>query len=214
MNAHLTIYCALMPAWLSLHLLFGTYPVLGSYLPTTYTYKRVHLLTRVYCNRMNKILIGGIKSRPVGCLATWGEGFTSDCACITGGCGAKKCLVLLRPVLGQYGAMSSLTNKLTCKLCLAVFITLQENLVQIYGLGCECQISYHSHCNICCLPAGLLLPMRATLPQLVRFIIVDCTILSTAKPHSGPNTNFSLPTLLLWETLRQRMSDFVELDLS
>ena len=33
--------------WLSLHLLFSAYPLLGTYLLTTYTYKRIHLLTRV-----------------------------------------------------------------------------------------------------------------------------------------------------------------------
>ena len=41
---HLKIYCTLMPAcraWLSLH------PI-GTYLLTTYTYKRMHLLNRVY----------------------------------------------------------------------------------------------------------------------------------------------------------------------
>ena len=43
--------CALMPAcrvWLSLHLLLSTYPLLGTYLLTTYTYKCMHLLTRIY----------------------------------------------------------------------------------------------------------------------------------------------------------------------
>ena len=47
----LMIYCTLMPAyraWLSLHPLSSTYPLLGTYLLTTYTYKRMCLLTRVY----------------------------------------------------------------------------------------------------------------------------------------------------------------------
>ena len=35
-------------AWLSLHPLFSAYPLLGTYLLTTYTYKRIRLLTRVY----------------------------------------------------------------------------------------------------------------------------------------------------------------------
>ena len=50
------IYCistvyTVMPAcrvWLSLHPLFSAYPLLGAYLLTTYTYKRMYLLTRVY----------------------------------------------------------------------------------------------------------------------------------------------------------------------
>ena len=43
--------CALMPAcrvWLSFHLLLSTYPLLGTYLLTTYTYKCMHLLTGIY----------------------------------------------------------------------------------------------------------------------------------------------------------------------
>ena len=48
---HLKIYCTLMPAcraWLSLHPIFSAYPILGAHLLTTYTYKRMHLLNRVY----------------------------------------------------------------------------------------------------------------------------------------------------------------------
>ena len=35
-------------AWLLLHPLFSAYSLLGAYLLTTYTYKRIRLLTRVY----------------------------------------------------------------------------------------------------------------------------------------------------------------------
>ena len=35
-------------AWLRLHLLFRTHPLQGTYLLTTYTYKHMRLLTRVY----------------------------------------------------------------------------------------------------------------------------------------------------------------------
>ena len=35
-------------AWLSLHPLFSAYRLLGTYLFTTYTYKCIHSLTRVY----------------------------------------------------------------------------------------------------------------------------------------------------------------------
>ena len=35
-------------AWLSLHPLFSAYSLLGAYLLTTYTYKRIRLLTRIY----------------------------------------------------------------------------------------------------------------------------------------------------------------------
>ena len=56
---HLTIKCiialhqyysrqAAYRVWLSLHPIFSTYPLLGAYLLTIYTYKCMHLLTRVY----------------------------------------------------------------------------------------------------------------------------------------------------------------------
>ena len=35
-------------AWLSLHPLFSTCPLLGTYLLTTYTYKHIRFITRVY----------------------------------------------------------------------------------------------------------------------------------------------------------------------
>ena len=44
-HAHRSYTCR---AWLSLHPLFSTYPLLGACLLTIYTYKRIHLLTRVY----------------------------------------------------------------------------------------------------------------------------------------------------------------------
>ena len=37
-----------MPACRALHPLFSAYPLLGAYLLTTYTYKLMRLLTRVY----------------------------------------------------------------------------------------------------------------------------------------------------------------------
>ena len=40
-------------AWLSLHPLFSAYPLLGAYLLTTCTYKRMRLLTRVYGIRVH-----------------------------------------------------------------------------------------------------------------------------------------------------------------
>ena len=45
------IYCVLMPAcraWLSLHPLVTAYTLSGAYLLTTYTYKHMRILTRVY----------------------------------------------------------------------------------------------------------------------------------------------------------------------
>ena len=47
LQAHARRVCTCR-AWLSLHPLFSAYPLLGAYLLTTYTYKRICLLTRVY----------------------------------------------------------------------------------------------------------------------------------------------------------------------
>ena len=45
-HAHAPVH--VLRAWLSLHPLFSAYPLLGAYLLTTYTCKRIRLLTGVY----------------------------------------------------------------------------------------------------------------------------------------------------------------------
>ena len=82
-------------------------------------------------------------------------------------------------------------DKLTCT---RSNVTLQENLVQTYGLGCKCA----DHCDIVYLlvtitNAGLTVNNTAPTRE------IHCTVyvVTAYSLASGPNASISLPTLLL-----------------